>query len=455
MDDLAEQPEQSIPLACGSWAATQAAYRFFQNPAVTPTGVVATLAEATLARCRGVDRVLVVQDTTSLDYTDHPGTTDLGVLEHPARRGLFVHSSLAVDPAGVPLGLLAQDIWARAPAAPDPTDHRRHHLPLEGKETAKWVRDWQAIARALRAQGSTPILVADQEADIYEVYATAPGVDSAYVIRARHDRAQVGRAERMVAAVEQAPCQAQTTVTVARRDHQPGRTAQLAVRSLPVTIAPPDQAKGAIAQWWQDHPEVAPLTARTREPVALTVILVTEPAPPDGVEPLRWLLLTNLPVTTPTEALDVVGYYRLRWLVERFHFVLKSGCRIEQLQLQAADRLERAIAVYSGVAWRVLWLTYVARREPDAPCTQVVDDPTWQALWTVQQPATPLPATPPSLRHFVRQVARLGGFLGRTHDGEPGVQTLWRGLRRLDDIVWTYRTLQRHSDLLVSASTCV
>jgi len=455
LTDLTEQPVQSLPQACGSWEATLAAYRFFQNPTVTPAGIVGHLAADTLARCRGREQVLVVQDTTSLDYTAHPRTTGLGVLEHPDRRGVFVQSSLAVDPTGVPLGLLAQRSWARPAAEPDPTDHRRHHLPVEGKETAKWLDDWQETATALRAQGATPILVADQEADIYEVYATVAALDSACVIRAWHDRAQVGSTDHLVATVEEAPDAVQTSVRVARRDQQKARTAQVVLRYRTVTIAPPAQAQAAIAEWWAAHPDVARLTPPSRDPVTLTVLLVTEPAPPPDVAPLRWLLLTNLPVPTPTAALRVVGYYRLRWLVERFHFVLKSGCRIEHLQLEAAERLMRAIAVYSGVAERLLWLTYVARVEPDAPCTQVVDELTWQALWSVQQPTSPLPPTPPSLRQFIRQVARLGGFLGRTRDGEPGVQTLWRGLRRLDDIVWTYRTLQRHPQFLATDSTYV
>lgn len=455
VDSLVEHPEASVPEACGSWASVQAAYRFFSNAAVDPAAVIDSLAEATLARCVGLDQVLVVQDTSSLDYTRHRATVDLGVLEHPARRGLFVHTSLAVTPGGVPVGLLGQKIWARPPAEPDPTDHRRHRLPLEAKESAKWVRDWNATATALQAQGSAPVLVADQEADIYEVYATVQAVDSAFVIRARHDRAQVDQAARMITAAEQTPVRVKTTVAVARRDGQRGRTAHLEVRYLPVTIAAPAPVQSALAQWWAEHPQDEHLTPTERPPLPLTVILVSEPQPPAGCDPLRWVLLTNLSVQTPTEALTCVGYYRLRWLVERFHFVLKRGCRIEDLQLRAADRLMRAIAVYSGVAWRLLWLTYQARRVPDAPCTDVVDDLAWQALWAVQHPTVPLPSELPSLRTFVRQLARLGGFLARKHDGEPGITTLWRGLRRLDDIVWTYATLKQHPELLQQDLTCV
>lgn len=133
----------------------------------------------------------------------------------------------------------------------------------------------------------------------------------------------------------------------------------------------------------------------------------------------------------------------MRWLVERYHFVLKSGCLVERLQLETAERLRRALVVYSEVAWRLLWLTYEARAHPEAPCTEVFDELTWRLLWVADCPTAVVPVTPPDLRTAVRKIAMLGGFLGRRGDGEPGVKTLWRGLRRLNDIVATYRILRK------------
>jgi hypothetical protein len=153
------------------------------------------------------------------------------------------------------------------------------------------------------------------------------------------------------------------------------------------------------------------------------------------------VLLTTVPVGSWDAAVQVIAWYRARWLIERYHFVLKSGCRFEQLQLETAARLQRALAVYGLVAWRLLWLTYQARAEPDSPCTTILATHEWQALaCTLLQ--TPLPPpTPPTLRQAVRWIAQLGGFLARKGDGEPGVQTLWRGLRRLDDIAATWLLL--------------
>lgn len=437
---LAEHPEQSLPQACGTWTHTMAAYRFFANPDVAPEAIRAGLAQATAARCQDEARVLVVQDTTSLDYTSHPQTSGRGPLEHPAHQGLFVHTSLAVSPAGVPLGIVDQQVWARDPKAAG-SRHRRKERPIEGKESAKWLRG--LLTTEAQLGGSVAVLtVADREADVYEFFALAQTLHGDWLLRARHDRNLVGAEGRLLAAVEQAPVVAQERVEVPRAGERQARVAEVEVRSVSVTLAPPQRAVGVIRAWWQTHPQVKRLAPAALEPIRVGVVLVTEVGAADGVEPLRWLLLTSLAVQTAAQALACVGCYRLRWLVERYHFVLKSGCRIERLQLREAQRLERALAVYAAVAWWLLWLSYLARTQPEAPCTVALAAPAWQALWARQHKSLPLPAQPPDLRTAVRWIAQLGGFLARKGDGEPGVQTLWRGLRRLEDITaaWTLAT---------------
>lgn len=171
-------------------------------------------------------------------------------------------------------------------------------------------------------------------------------------------------------------------------------------------------------------------------------MLVTEPAPPAGETPLRWLLLTSLPVETVAEALTCVRLYRWRWLIERFHFILKSGCRVERLQPQDGERLQRALAVYAGIACWLLWLSEQARATPDAPCAVAFPDQAWQELYATTRRTLVLPVSPPSLRTTVRLLAMLGGFPARRGDGEPGAQTLWRGVRRLNDILATWQLLR-------------
>lgn len=442
------RPATSIPEACETWSATEDAYRFFDNEAVVPEEITLAMAEATAKRCEGLPLVLVVQDTASLDYTTHTDTAGLGPLEHPKHCGLFAHTALAVNPeGGVPLGIVSQQIWARDPETVGKSD-RRKEVPVEGKESARWLLGMKETEARL---GPTVrvLTVADREADVYELFVLAVELNGDWLIRARHDRNLAGDERHLLGAVEPAPMCARTTVDLPRTDEREARRAHLEVRRAQVVLVPPPRAVGVIAKWWVDHPETERLAPEKLRPVRVGVVLVTEVDIPEGVKPVRWLLLTSLPVETAEQALACVEYYRLRWLVERYHFVLKSGCRVEKLQLETAKRLRRALVVYSGVAWRLLWLTYEARAHPEAPCTVVFDEPTWRLLCVANCPTAVVPVTPPDLRTAVRMIAMLGGFLGRKGDGEPGVKTLWRGLRRLNDMVAAYRLVKQHPDLLL------
>lgn len=434
---LADRPAESLPQACGDWGETLAAYRFLGNSAVAPEALAAGLGAATAARCAGQEVILAIQDTTSLDYTSHRATAGLGPLEHPRHRGLFVHSALALNPAGTPLGLLALDSWARDPV----TVGRRHHrqdLPIEAKESAKWLHTLKRTEDRLAAIPQV-VTIADREADLYDLFALAATLRGDWLIRARHNRRVADREQpRLRDAVAAEPATSGLTVEVSRTPQRAPRTARLEVRHTRIRLTPP-RPRPAAERWLTAHPEQERLVDRPYLPLTVGVVWVTEIDPPAGEKPLDWLVITSLPVATPAQALECVRFYQVRWLIERFHFVLKSGCRIEQLQLEQADHLRRAVAVYAAVAWRLLWLTYQARQQPEDPATQLVDDVTWQALHQTLHPSAAVPAEPPTLRLFVRQIARLGGFLDRAGDGDPGVIVLWRGLRRLADIVTTWR----------------
>lgn len=436
VEALVEQPEVSLPQACVDWASQRAAYRFFDNEAVDPGVLSAALGRATAARCVGEARVLVVQDTTSLDYTRHRATTNLGVLEHTERRGILLHSCLAVSESGVPLGLLDVQPWLREPGA-EPNADRRHAVPVEGKESGRWLRGLRRASERLGA-GIRTLTVADREADVYELFLLAHELGGDWLIRARHDRALADAETRLIATVASAPVEAEVDLAVPRNGAQASRTATVQVRRATVTLVPPRQHPRLVAHWWAEHPTAERLGSPRAVPLRVGVVLVTEVTAPDTVTPLRWLLLTTLPVTTIDEALACIRLYRLRWLIEQFHFVLKSGCRVERLQLQDGHRLQRALVVYAGVAWWILWLTEVARASPHAPCTLAFDTPTWQVLVATTSRTLVLPSEPPDLRTAVRLLASLGGFKGRASDADPGVQSLWRGLRRLNDRLSTW-----------------
>jgi hypothetical protein len=272
------------------------------------------------------------------------------------------------------------------------------------------------------------LTIADREADFYDLFAAArrPGHD--LLIRARARRRVCHEAGLLGAAVRATPAARQLTVTLRRGDDRPERQATLTLRFGQVLLKPPST-----------HPRRKELA-----PLPVWAVLAQEDEPPPGHKPVCWLLLTTVPVRAADDAVQAVLRYAQRWLVERLHYVLKTGCRVEQLQLETADRLLRAVATYTVVAWRLLWLAYEARHSPAATCAVAFDRLEWEVLHRAVHAGAPVPAAAPSLAEAVEHVARLGGFLARRGDGAPGVTTLWRGLRRLHDLVAGYRLTLPH-----------
>jgi len=417
---LLDRPGGLITTVCDGPAEAKATYRFLSNPAVHPDALRAALRDATVGRLVDEPIVLVPQDTTSLDFSAHPATAGLGPTsggpDGGTGHGLHLHSALAVSAEGVPLGLLHQQDWAR-----DPTEagrkHQRKERPFEDKESYRWLRTVQAVEAAVPAD-KLLAQIADREGDIYEVFAAPRRPGSHLLIRNSQDRGLVGEERRLWGQVADAAVAREFEMMVRTKRHLTMRRARLQLRYCTVTLRPPVSGT--------HDPDL--------EPVTLTALELREIDPPRQ-EPVHWRLLTDLPTNSVADAVRHVRWYALRWLVERYHFVLKSGCRIETSQLHARDRLERLLVLCSAVAVRLLWMTYSARVHPHAPCTVAFSTVEWQVLYRHQQKTQVLPPEPPRLPAAVRWLAQLGGFMGRTGDGEPGVKVLWRGQMRLQDIV--------------------
>lgn len=417
-----QQPDASLPESCGSWAATKALYRLMDNEALTPGVILDSHREALIQRARGVAVVLCPQDTTYVDYTHHPNTAGLGVMQDADHHGLLVHTTLAITPERVPLGLLDQQVWTRA-ADTLGKRHDRRAKPTAEKESQKWLKSLQGVADLqARCPEVRWISVADREADLYDFLREAHQLNVEIVVRAAWDRRVAHPEAHLWARVECQPIKGTLTVAVPRRPDRPAREAQLSVRFIEVSLCPPHHR----------HAEHLP-------PVTVWAILVREDLPPAGQDAIEWLLLTTSPTPTWVEACERVEWYAARWLIEVYHKILKSGCRIEARQFEQAARLKRYLALDSVVAWQVLYLTMAGREMPNLPCTTILEVDEWQALYCfIHQVAIP-PNTPPTLREVTRWIAQLGGFLGRARDGQPGTTVLWRGLQRLHDIVATWQ----------------
>jgi hypothetical protein len=395
---------------------------FFDNQRVAPSDLVAGQRAACLERiqAQGESVVLLMQDTTGFDFSHHPQTSGMGALDNAHMSGFWAHNTLAVSAEGVPLGVWEQQVWVRE-ASSRGQRHQRHARAFEEKESYKWVLGLPGL------KAVTPVThvvtVGDREAHIYEFLDTVLNAEAEFLVRASQGRSFTQDGETVLAEVAQWPVQAHYTLSLKRRPHREAREAQVELRYGRVTLRKP---KRALTQ---------------RDTLTVHVVEVLEPAPPPGQEGVHWVLLTSLPVNTLEQAQQMVTWYTYRWLIERFHYVLKSGCKLEERQLQTQARLERLLAVFNLVAWRLLWLTYQARQTPDASCLVALTEEEWQALYAHHHRTTRLPDTPPTLHEAVRMLAQLGGFLGRQSDGEPGVKVLWRGWMRFQDIVDTWQLL--------------
>ncbi len=424
--DFYARPQANIPQACQNRAKTKAAYRFLEHDQTTLDTILAPHYAATVCRVHPKPVVLAVQDTTSLNYSAHPATEQLGPIgsRKEGILGLLLHDTLAFTPEGTPLGLLDVQCWAR-----DPREFGKKHLrygrAIEQKESHRWLRSFQQVAEAQRRCPQTLLVsVGDREADIYELLALAvrDPAGPKLLVRAERDRLVAEGHEHVWDRVAAQPLGGVQELGIPRRGKRPARVARLEVRYAQVRLQPPKRKR--------QLPEVA-----------LWAVLAEEVEASPGVDPLRWMLLTTLEVRTVEDATRLLAWYTRRWGIEVYHRTLKSGCRIEERQLGSADRIEACLAIDLVVAWRIFHLTKLGRETPDVPCSVCFDDAEWKALvaYTTHNPIPP--ATPPTLREAIRLVAMLGGFLGRKGDGEPGTQTLWLGVQRLDDLTAMWKLM--------------
>ena len=420
------RPQANIPQACQTRAETKATYRFLDHPETSMEKVLAPHYEATLGRISREEVVLAVQDTTSLNYTAHPATQNLGPIGYRLDRGigLILHSTLTFNREGTPLGLLDVQCWARD-AADFGKKKRRHSVPIEEKESYKWLLSFRKVAEAQkRCSKSTLVSVGDREADIYELFELALSDPSGpkLLIRAEQDRLLAEGQGHLWEKVAQQEVAGIQEIQVPRQKNRPARVARLEVRFAKVTLKPPQRKKG-------------------RKELTLWAVWAREAEEPAEGERIEWMLLTTCAVTTFDEAIEKLAWYTIRWGIEVFHRTLKSGCKVEERQLGHADRIETCLAIDMVVAWRIFHLVKLGRETPDVPCSVFFEEAEWKALvaYVTQNPKPP--DHPPTLREAMRMVASLGGFLGRKGDGEPGTKNLWLGLQRLDDLSSMWKLL--------------
>ena len=442
-DRFSDAPESPINQACADWAETKAAYRFFQNENVSVGEIVAAHRCKTAKRASTHKTVLAIQDTSYFVYTSHPKTEGLAKMSQNKGKnvkkiysnGLIMHTCLAVTTEGLPLGLLDQKIYSRKLRPKQMRagkNYRPHkHLPIEEKESYRWL---ETLAHTQEAMAETDVVtVCDREADLYDFFKLSDQIGCPVLVRAsanriinRKSRCSEKDVVKLWEFMHRQPETGSFTIDIPKRSktkhckERDARTATVTVRFGSFRLNPPCNN----TKHGKEHlPDID-----------MNAIYVLENNPPEGEEPVEWMLISNLAVTSFEEAYEKVRWYSLRWRIEMYYKVLKSGFRVEACRLGHAERLTRYLTVMSIVAWRLFMITLVARTDPATPCSTLLADHEWKVLFLKANRNKPLPPKPPPIGDVVIWVAKLGGYLARKSDGPPGTITLWRGWKRLADL---------------------
>ena len=441
LDQLGGHPTASIPAACGGYAETMAAYRFFDNEKTGFENILQSHIKSTWKRISQQPVVILAQDTTEIDFTrPEQQVVGAGPLDGDTRRGALVHPMMGFTPDGTPLGIIYAEAWVRDDESPTPKsqrDNKRKHTPIEEKESVRWV---DALRHARDLAEEVPqtqlVSVADSEADIYELFEESRGgpENLSWIVRACQNRAlrkdeqhAKTAANHLRERVLEEDVLFTHTITVrgrkakvgcetrGRRQPRKSRQAKMEVRAARVTLRAP---------WRHD---------RKLADISINVVLVTEVDPPAGDTPVEWILLTSLPIDDMEQVWTIVEYYCVRWMIEVFFRTLKSGCRVEGRRFEHLDRMLPCLAVYLIVTWRTLYVCRLGREFPEISCEVVFEPAEWKSVHHFLH-KTPPPPTPPTLQEMVRLVAQLGGYINRKRTDEPGPQTVWLGLQRTHDI---------------------
>lgn len=427
VEQLAQGVGRSIPWACQDWAAAKAAYRFFSNGRVNEEQILAGHFLATRERIPcGEELFLVVHDTTEFSYKREDmaavGLVSKGSVRKDSQGrpvyfttcGINLHSSLAVTLDGLPLGLAAVKFWSRKAFKGQQAKRKAHNAPIEEKESVRWLENLRSSTELL-GQPQRAVHVGDQESDIFDLFGAAQQLGTHFLVRTRADRLADGGPETVAEAIGQSPRRGLYRIAVRNRKGEESE-AVLEIRYRRMRLQTPKGKK-------KRYPEQL-----------VTVIEAREQETPLDRDRIDWKLITDLAVNTRQQAVEKVQWYALRWKIEVFHKVLKSGCRAEQARLRTAPRLVNLLAVFCILSWRVFWLTMTNRIAPDAQPELVFTDLELRILDRLVADKPTAQLRQHLLSHYLIKLARLGGYLARNADSPPGNETVWRGLTRLVDI---------------------
>lgn len=438
LNSFAASPTKSIPASFKSWKETLAAYRFLNHENVTVEEILAPHRRATIERIKNEKIILIPQDTTEIDFSGRKPISGMGYLSNKNSHGFYLHPSLAVTPDRNCLGVI--DVQTSVRNTIGEKSKSRRDIPIQEKESYRWLKGYEAAnAVALEAPDTLVISIADREGDIYELLEKAHCEESKshWLIRLQYDRStlnEIGestglRLREMVNASNPLG-EIEFTLTPGkiynsnawRRKPREERIVRQEIRAQTVYLKPPHHK-------------------RNLKSVRVHVVHCREINPPSDEERIEWFLLTSVPIKNGEESAEVVRWYLCRWQIEIFFKILKSGCKVEEVQFESFQATSNCIALYLVVAWRILYLTMLGRNCPDMPCDNVFEENEWHSVYAIITKKTP-PKIPPKLNEIIFMIAKLGGFLARKSDGYPGPTVMWIGLQRMKDFTLAWESFR-------------
>jgi hypothetical protein len=421
---------QSIPVVCQDWTNVKAAYRFFSNDRVSEADILAGHFQSTHDRTAASARpVLVLHDTTEFSYQRekpeaigitkaiNSGRDKAGRLRSHTVCGILMHSSLAVTTEGLPLGLAAVKFWTRKKFKGTAALKKKINptrVPIEKKESVRWLENLRQSTDLLGDAGRC-VHIGDRESDIYELFCTAQEVGTHFLVRTCVDRLAGDGDHTIADEMDEVAVKGLHRIEVRDNNGDPDE-AILEIRYRRIQVLPP-------------------IGKQKRYPaLTLTVIHAEERGTPKSRKKIEWKLITDLPVQSRKDAIEKLEWYALRWKIEVFHKILKSGCRAEEAKLRTAQRLANLIAVYCILSWRVFWMTMLNRSSPAASPALALNEAEIGLLDHLVKDRDQKPLRRRTLSHYLIKIARLGGYLARANDPPPGNTVMWRGMSRLTDI---------------------
>jgi hypothetical protein len=427
LNNLSSAPGRTIPQTFLHWNEIKACYRFFDNPTVTYEKLLNPHRKEVIERIKKESIVLFPTDTSILDYSSKNAMGGKGRIQGK-NTGFFLHATLAITPERLNLGVIDSKIWTRDFVSETSSNPHRDDLPIEKKESFRWLESYRNISQIAESCSKTQfIYIADREADIVELLGEASkekanGKNIDVLIRSQHDRqidikdpkGDLNKPyEKLRQKLKSSPSLGTIKFTIPATTERKSREVVQAIKTGTLII------------------RTKKYNGNDTQKITINAVMAIEES--NTEDSLCWIFLTTLPVKTFEQGCRVVEFYLCRWEIEVFFKVLKSGCKVEERQLETSERLKPLIALFLVLSWRIMYVMMLGRLTPDISCGDIFADAEWKSVFKILNRKEQIPDKPPSLNEFIIMIANLGGYVEGKNALPPGVKVMWRGMSRMKD----------------------